>query len=94
MATKGGQPGNNNAGKGRHLSKLLADRLAERAQAQELMDVLLEKALTGDMMAIKEVFDRIDGKPKQAIVGGDEDDAPIKIHQIERIIVRAKDPNG
>ena len=88
MANRGGQIGNNNAGKGKRLSAMLQARLTERKEEQALMDKLLDLALAGDMAAIKEVFDRIDGKPKQAIVGGDEDDNPIQITQIERIIVK------
>jgi len=89
----GGAPkGNSNAAKAKRLSKALQDRLAERNKQQDLMDALLDKALDGDIAAIKEVFDRIDGKPKQAIIGGDDDDNPIHITQIERIIV--KPPNS
>lgn len=41
--------------------------------------------------AAKEVGDRLDGKPAQAIVGGDEDDSPVKmLHKIERVIVDPK----
>jgi hypothetical protein len=32
-------------------------------------DALVEKAMTGDIAAIKEVADRLDGKPVQAIEG-------------------------
>ena len=40
------------------------------------------------MPAIREVADRLDGKPAQAIVGGDEDDNPVSVlHKIERVIV-------
>lgn len=59
--------GNNNAAKGRELSKLLQKRLSDRKKATELMDALLDKALGGDMAAIKEVFDRIDGRALQSI---------------------------
>ena len=67
MAKKGGQIGNNNAGKGKRLSSMLQARLAERGAEQELMNVLLDKALEGDMQAIKEIFDRVDGKPRQSV---------------------------
>lgn len=63
----GAPKGNNNAGKGARLSKVLKKRLEERAKESELIDVLINKALEGDLAAIKEVFDRIDGKPKQSI---------------------------
>jgi len=38
---------------------------------------LVDRALDGDVPAIKEIGDRVDGKPPQAIVGDDES-APIK----------------
>lgn len=38
--------------------------------------------------AAREIGDRLDGKPAQAIVGGDEDDNPVSVlHKIERVIV-------
>lgn len=51
------------------------DRKALRAVAQ----ALIGKAIMGDVQAIKELGDRLDGKPAQAVVGGDEDDTPIQI---------------
>lgn len=48
-------------------------------------------AKAGDIPAIKEIGDRLDGKVAQAIVGGDEDDNPIRmITRIERAIVHPK----
>lgn len=39
--------------------------------------------------AAREVGDRLDGKPAQAIIGGEDDDPAVAmIHRIERIIVR------
>jgi len=65
---KGGAPkGNNNAGKSKRLSSMLQERLAERAEEKQLMDVLLDKALEGDLPSIKEVFDRVDGKARQSV---------------------------
>jgi len=64
---KGGQPGNSNAAKGRRLSSRLAKRLEERQKIDDLADVLIAKALDGDMQAIKEIFDRVDGKAIQQI---------------------------
>lgn len=46
---------------------------------------LLEK---GDAVAIRELADRLDGKVAQGIIGGDDDDAPVQIQTIERIITR------
>lgn len=50
---------------------------------------LIEKAAEGDMQAIKELADRVDGKVAQAIVGGDEDDNPI----VTEIIIRGVPAN-
>src|SRR6188768_2361778 len=38
--------------------------------------------------AAKEVGDRLDGKPAQAIIGGEDDDPSIKLETIRRTIVR------
>jgi hypothetical protein len=55
---------------------------------------LLDAASGGDntLAAIKEVADRLDGKPAQAVIGGDEDDPEIKTYtRIELIGVRPTD---
>jgi len=42
--------------------------------------------------AAREIGDRLDGKPAQAIIGGDEDDPGVKIiSRIERVVVK---PDG
>lgn len=56
---------------------------------RSVADALIEKAMSGDVQAIKEIADRLDGKVAQAIVGNSDAD-PINIVQtIERRIVRA-----
>lgn len=58
---------------------------------RKVADALVDKAMTGDIPAIKEIADRLDGKVPQAIVGDDELD-PIKlVHRIERVIVDPPD---
>lgn len=52
-------------------------------------DALVEKAMSGDVPAIREIGDRLDGKVPQGIIGGGEDDAPFLVSVIERRIVRA-----
>lgn len=64
----GGAPrGNNNAAKAKRLSAHLQARIEERKLEGPLMDALLERALAGEIPALKEVFDRIDGKVKQSM---------------------------
>lgn len=55
---------------------------------RKVADALVEKAMSGDVQAIKEVADRIDGKVPQGVIGGDEDDPPI-LTEIRRVIVRS-----
>ena len=53
-------------------------------------DALIAKAIGGDVQAIKEVADRLDGKVPQGIAGDDEN--PIEfVHKIIREIVRPND---
>jgi hypothetical protein len=41
---------------------------------RDVADALIAKAIAGDVAAIKEVADRLDGKVPQAVVGDDEHD--------------------
>lgn len=59
-----------------------------------IAEMLLDKAAEGDLMAAKEVMDRVDGKPKQAIVGGDDGDNPIRIQEIQRRIIDPANRDG
>lgn len=42
---------------------------------RQVADALVLKAVSGDVQAIKEIADRLDGKVPQAVVGDDEHDA-------------------
>lgn len=50
-------------------------------------DALIDKAMGGDVQAIKEVADRLDGKVPQAVIGDEGSDPISLVHRIERIIV-------
>lgn len=63
--------GNQNARKGRWADALMRacdeeDPLTRKRFLQAIADKLRDKAYEGDIQAIKEVGDRIDGKPAQA----------------------------
>ena len=45
------------------------DETGKRKKLRALADVVVAKALGGDMMAAKEIGDRLDGKPAQTIAG-------------------------
>lgn len=55
---------------------------------RDVADALVNKAVDGDIQAIKEIADRLDGKVAQAIIGDDENPLTF-IHAIERRIVKA-----
>jgi hypothetical protein len=52
---------------------------------------ILDKAEQGDVTAAKEIFDRLDGKVPQGIVGEDED-GPVKI--IHEVVWKARTPKA
>lgn len=63
----GAPKGNNNAGKGKLIKSLIEKRLEERKAAQLIVDALIDQAIDGDKIAAGMIFDRVDGKPMQAV---------------------------
>lgn len=61
---------------------------------RNIAEQLVLAAEGGDIQAIKEVADRLDGKPPQAIVGDDDSDAVRVIHEIRRSIVDPRHPDS
>ncbi len=72
---RGGQPGNQNASKGKPWAQAIERALAKRSKGEMVaaLDDLAEKLLVqcdqGEMTALKELGDRLDGKAAQPIVG-------------------------
>lgn len=90
-------PGNQNAARAKVWRAAIERALERRKPADErikaideLADKLLEEASTGNLAALQELGNRLDGRPAQAIIGGDEDDPPLKFQEVKRVIVRAK----
>ncbi len=46
---------------------------------------LVSEAVDGDVPAIKEIADRLDGKVPQALVGGGPEDQPIRVTRVELV---------
>jgi len=86
--------GNQNAAKGsqwRAALEYALDNYSGTKKGLALRDIakkLIEMALDGDMQAIKEIGDRLDGKPTQVIAGDQE--RPLKT-SIEVSFVGTKD---
>jgi hypothetical protein len=53
-------------------------RIDGKKELDALAEKLLDLVATGDLAALKEFGDRLDGKPAQAIVG-DEDSPPVQV---------------
>ncbi len=73
--------GNTNGQKGREWRQAIRRALAHKYGSYDegllaLAGKLIESAETGDMAALREIGDREDGKPAQAIVG-EPDGAPV-----------------
>jgi hypothetical protein len=64
----------------------------DKTKLRAVADALVDKAMNGDVQAIKEVADRLDGKVPQGISGDDENPLTM-VHRIERHIVRSNTPD-
>ena len=60
---------------------------SDKTKLRAVADALVDKAMAGDVAAIKEVADRIDGKVPQALVGDNESDPINLLAEIRRTIV-------
>lgn len=83
MSQLGAPIGNQNAKKGKAWADAIKRAIREKYQGEDweaklakLAKRLIEAADDGDLQALKEVGDRLDGKPTQ-LIGGDEDN-PLK----------------
>lgn len=68
----------------------------ERIQAiDELADKLIEQCLSGNLAALQEFGNRLDGKPAQAVtVAGDDEGGPVKhSHLVEWVHGKAPTPS-
>ena len=63
-----------------------------RLKLRAVADALVDEAMNGNIAAIKEVADRLDGKVPQALVGDDDHDPINLVAKVVREIVRPK-PN-
>jgi len=64
--------------------------VAQRDELDALAEVLITEAMKGEQWAIKELGDRLEGKPAQGLILTGEDGGPVKIEKIERVIVNGE----
>lgn len=85
--------GNKNAVKNRPWAEVI-NRALIQGDGQRLRSIaekLLTLAENGDIQALKEVGDRLDGKPAQQVQLSGDAEAPI-VQRIEQVIVDTKTP--
>lgn len=91
MGKSGAPVGNQNAAKGREWENALRKALHKRQGSLERIALkVVDEAETGDQWAIDHLANRLDGKPKQPLVGGDERDTPL-FGEV-RVYLPAKNP--
>lgn len=86
----GGQPGNQNAKKGKLFYNQLRKALVQEdsLKLRKIADKLVDAAEQGEPWAIKEVIDRVDGKAVQATEISGADGGEIELKMIEFIVKR------
>jgi len=90
----GGQPGNQNARKGKLFYDALRVALVQedKKKLRTITEKLVKSAENGEPWAIKEVMDRIDGKPIQATEISGADGGLLETLSTVNIVL--KKPNG
>lgn len=55
---------------------------------RQVADALVKEAVSGNVAAIKEVAERLDGKVPQGLIGGGDDEPPVTLQLIELVAVK------
>jgi hypothetical protein len=85
--------GNTNATRGKILTEALKRALARSADGDlaagcnKVAQAAVDAALAGEQWAIKEIWDRLEGKSAQSLFIGNDDGQPFAITRIERAII-------
>jgi hypothetical protein len=80
MAARGGQEGNDNAQRRGQWARALQRAIAQDdgLRLRNAVDKLLHAAAAGEDWAIKELGDRLDGKPGQAVIVQGDSEQPLQ----------------
>ena len=71
MAKRGAPKGNTNAAKGKTWSDAIRKAIVQRKDMDKLATKLLDMALDGNMQALREIGDRLEGRPAQSVTNAD-----------------------
>jgi hypothetical protein len=88
--------GNQYAARGKQWRQAIERALAEKSRVDQVqaLDVLatklIELAANGDLSALKELGDRLDGKAAQSVAVTGEDGGPVQVQTINVLPVSAK----
>lgn len=74
----------------RAVHRRMNDEEGKPQKIERLADRLVENAMAGDVTALKEIGDRLDGKPAQGVTVSGDEDAPL-VTKIIREIVQKQD---
>ena len=91
----GAPKGNNNAAKAKVWTAAIERALEARSklEGKKLMDeaaqALVDKAIDGDVSALRELGDRLEGKPGQSMTLSGDENNPVRYSVIE---IKAVDP--
>lgn len=90
----GAPAGNQNAARAKVWSAAVMRALERRStdkrqQIDALAEALIDKGLEGDMGALKEIGDRLEGKPAQSVTLAGDDEKPL-VTEVRWTIVRPK----
>ena len=105
MAKKrGGQEGNNNAGKGRIATQALGVALSKGGESEavsssiktlvQIWNAQIALAKEGNPQAAAMIIDRLEGKPGQSLMLQGDEDNPLVIQKVVREIVDANNTNS
>jgi hypothetical protein len=102
--TSGGQLNNKNGARATQARNALELALRNNGEpvtvaqgVQCLVDIwneAIKQAKEGNTQAINMIMDRLDGKPGQSIMLSGDEDNPVAVTQVERIIVKPSNPDS
>lgn len=90
-----GNPGGRPKDKPWRQALMLALKDEDGAKLRRIAEKVVGLAEDGDLAAVKEIADRLDGKAAQTtVIQGDDEGGPLRVQKIERVIVDPANTHG